>query len=246
MPEVIKAKAGLGLWDQMVAEDADRFGQEILDPDARKRWCQAILFGGLPHLWCHVARVPRAAAIEKLELVPGDRVLIIGEAISDIGFDAEVAEIVGDEGEVATVDIRSRVYAEAYAGREPKWEWDFIHDYADEHFDCIFVAQGMAHAGDWAREGRELLRVMRPRRRMVVAEISFSRNFYGRVRTDVHLEYWVSKLLEGIGEVVDELPYWELSSVADSLNGQLEAIEMFEWRGVELLWGRKPAQPDRR
>jgi hypothetical protein len=232
-----------GIWDQMVPEDAERWGRDILDPAARKRWCQAVMFGGLPYLWRHVAIVPREVAIDKLELRRGDRVLIAGEALPEIGFEADISEIVGPEGEIASVDMRTRVFEEFHAGRVAKWEWDYTRDYPDEHFDCVFVGQGVAHAGDWAREGRELLRVLRAGRRMVMAEISFSETFYARVQADVHLEYWVRKLMEGIGESFEALPYWNLVDVAAALDGALDELDTFEWRGVDLLWGRKPAVP---
>ena len=224
----------------MVAEDAERFGPDILDPAARMRWCQAVMFGGLPHLWRDVATVPRAVAIDKLELRRGDRVLIVGEAVADIGFDAEIADIVGPEGEVVVVDVRSRVFEEFHAGREPKWEWEYTRDRPDGYFDGVFVGQGVAHAGDWAREGRELVRVTRPGRRIVLAEIAFSETFHARVQTDVHIEYWVRKLLEGIGDKLEELPYWNLDDVAAALTDIVEELETFEWRGVDLLWGRTP------
>ena len=56
-------------------------------PQTRRRWCAAIFTGGLPYLWQQVARVPRGIAIDRLELQPGDRVLIVGEAVEAIGFD---------------------------------------------------------------------------------------------------------------------------------------------------------------
>jgi ubiquinone/menaquinone biosynthesis C-methylase UbiE len=237
-------EANVGLWEQMIPEDAERFGHDMFDLAARKRWCQAIMFGGLPHLWRHVALVPRQIAIEKLELRSGDRVLIVGEAVEDIGFDNEIRELVGSPGEVITVDIRSRVFEEFHAGREPKWQWDFTREYPDQYFDCVFVGQGVAHAADWGREGQELLRVMHIGRRLVLAEISFSQTFYARLHTDVHLEYWVRKLMEGLGDSLEELPYWNLADVERTLSGHLDDIETFEWRGVDLLWGRKPGAID--
>lgn len=241
MIESTPAADGPGLWDRMVSADAERFGSDILDPEARKRWCQAVLFGGLPYLWRDVAAVPREVALGKLELRRGDRVLIIGEAISDIGFDADIADRVGAEGEVVAVDIRDRVFEQFHAGLQPKWQWDYADEYPDEHFDCIFIGQGVAHAGDWAREGGELMRVLRPGRRIVMAEISFSETFHGRVQTDVHLEYWVRKMLEGLGETLEHLPYWNLDDVAAALHGIADEVETFEWRGVDVLWGRRPA-----
>jgi ubiquinone/menaquinone biosynthesis C-methylase UbiE len=229
-----------GLWDAMVAEDAEYFGEDILDPEARKRWCGAVLFGGLPYLWNNSALVPRKLAVDHLDLSPGDRVLIVGEAVADIGFDSELEELVGADGTVDVIDMRAEVLELFGAGKEPKWEWQFTRDTADEHYDAIFVGQGVAHAGDWRREGAELLRVLKSGRPLVLAEISFADNFYARVAADVHLEYWVRKLMEGVAHDFRGLPYWNLETVAESLADQLDGLETFEWRGVDLLWGRKP------
>jgi SAM-dependent methyltransferase len=228
------------LWDAMVPEDAERLGQDILDPVARKRWCGAILFGGLPYLWKHEATVPRELAISRLELQRGDRVLIVGEAVADIGFDAEIAGVVGPGGDVVTVDMRNDVLDLFYAGQVPKWEWEYTREYPDEHFDGIFVGQGVAHAGDWKREGAELLRVLKSGRRIVLAEISFSETFYTRVKADIHIEYWLRKLMEGVGDDFYGLPYWNLDDVAAAFIGAVDDLETFEWRGVDLMWGRRP------
>lgn len=138
------------------------------------------------------------------------------------------------------MDLRSRVLDKFFAGEVPKWEWTETRDYPDEHFDAVLVGQAVAHAGDWRREGAELLRVMKPGRRIVLGEISFSETFYSRVQADVHIEYWVRKLMEGMGDPFDGLPYWNLTDVADAFAGLLDDLETFEWRGVDLLWGRKP------
>ena len=78
------------------------------------------------------------------------------------------------------------------------------------HFDSIFVGQGVAHAGDWKREGTELLRVLRSGRRMVLAELSFSKT-----------------------------SCWNLEDVAAPRDA-MDDLETIDWRGVDLLWGRRP------
>lgn len=229
-----------GPWAALPRTEAERWGEDIFDPAARRRWCAAIMFGGLPYLWRYSAKVPRALMLDKLELREGDRVLLVGEAVEDVGFDAEIEAAIGPSGELVSVDLRSRVLERFLAGEVPKWEWEETRDYPDGHFDCVLVGQAVAHAGDWKREGRELLRVIKSGRRIVLGEISFSETFYSRVQTDVHIEYWVRKLMDGMGEPFDGLPYWNLADVADAFDGMVNDMETFEWRGVDLLWGRKP------
>jgi SAM-dependent methyltransferase len=229
-----------GPWEALPRSESERWGTDIFDPETRRRWCAAIMFGGLPYLWRYPAKVPRTMLLDRLELHEGDRVLLVGEANEDVGFDADVTEAIGEKGELVSVDLRSRVLDKFFAGEVPKWEWTETHEYPDAHFDAVLVGQAVAHAGDWRREGAELLRVMKPGRRIVLGEISFSQTFYSRVQADVHIEYWVRKLMEGMGDPFDGLPYWNLADVAEAFDGLLEDLETFEWRGVDLLWGRKP------
>ena len=230
----------VGVWDAMVPADADRFGRDILDAETRWRWCSALLVGGLPYLWQQVAYIPRDLALDRLELFPGDRVLIFGEAVTDIGFDRLIRDRVGSTGTVEVIDIRHRVLDTMRAGKPPQWQWTETSGVPNESFDCVLVGQAVAHAADWAREGAELLRIMKPGRRLVLAEIAFSDTFYARTHADVHLEYWLRKMLEGMGQSLDSLVRWNQPELTAALGSQLEGMETFEWRGVELLWGRKP------
>ncbi len=229
-----------GPWEALPPTEADRWGPDIFDPQARRRWCAAIMFGGLPYLWRYSAAVPRSIMLDKLELRQGDRVLLVGEAVEDVGFDADITAAIGDDGELVSVDLRSRVLDMFMAGKEPKWQWDDFSHYEDAYFDAVLVGQAVAHAGDWVREGGELLRVMKSGRRIVLSEISFSDTFYSRVHADVHVEYWVRKLMEGMGEELHGLPYWNITDVAAAFYELAKEVETFEWRGVDLLWARKP------
>lgn len=226
-------------WQAMVPEEADRFGPEIFDLEERRRWCGAILVGGLPYMWRYAAGVPRRLALDQLELREGDSVLVLGEAIDECGFDDEIRELVGTRGEVVVVDFKDEVRDKFLLGEVPKWEWAYTREYPDERFDSLFVVQGHSHSSDWRRDGAELLRVLRPGRRIVLAEIAFSDLFYSRLRTDLHLEYWVTKLMEGIGHPLEQFVFWSLPDLTRAFEGLVEEPETFEWRGVEMLWGRK-------
>jgi SAM-dependent methyltransferase len=232
-------------WSAMQPEEALRFGEEIFDPAVRARWCAAVLVGGLPYLWTHKARIPRKIALDQLELRPGDRVYINGEALEAIGIPDDVRERVGPTGEVVVDDFMERVRDLNFRGEAPRWQWDYTHGYSDGYFDSVLVFQGVAHAGDWAREGAELLRVLKSGRQLVLAEIGFGTSFNERVAADVHIEYYLEKLFDGLGgpfhlPEVGPLQGWEISEVRDQLAPMIDDLDVFRWRGVDLLWGRKP------
>ena len=230
-----------GVWDWVIQEDGDRFGRDIFDLDTRRRWCAALFTGGLPYLWQQVATVPRDLTLDQLELRPGDRVLIVGEAVEAIGFDSLVRERIGPDGELTVRDVRDRVLTMLMAGELPRFSYDELTaDFADEQFDVVFVAQANAHAADWRASGAQLLRVMTSGRQLVIAEISFSSTFLRRAQTDVHLEYWLQKMIEGMGQSWELLVHWDLPDLEAALAPLLDDTTTFEWRGVELLWGRKP------
>ncbi len=232
------------VWDWVVPADGERFGSDIFDAEVRRRWCAAVFTGGLPYLWHEVAAIPRRMLLDRLEVTVGDRVLVIGEATEAIGFDEDVRRLVGPTGEVVVVDIRDRVLSGLMTGGGVQWHWDMTDGYEDDQFDCVFVAQAVAHAADWTATGRDLLRVLKPGCRLVLGEISFSSTFLTRARADVHLEYWLRKLVEGMGETLEILVHWDLEQLVSALEPQLIGLETFEWRGVELLWGSKPGPDD--
>lgn len=226
----------------MVPAESRRFGEDIFDPEKRARWCGAIALGGLPFMWTHKAKVPRRVALDQLELRSGDRVYVVGEALDEIGIPDEVRGLVGPGGEVVVEDFKETVRDMFFRKEDPKWEWEDTRKYPDGHFDCVLVFQGVAHAGDWAREGAELLRVMKPGRQLVLAEIALGTSFYERVAADVHIEYVWEKLFEGMGlPFWDHLPGWEIGDVRTQLEPLLDDVDVFRWRGVDLVWGRKPA-----
>ena len=232
--------ADVTTWGAMTAGDVQRFGADILDPEKRKRWCSAILLGGLPYLWNHIAVDVRAKALAALDLKLGNRVLLIGEENEGIGFDREILEAIGKDGDLMPIDLREQVLAKVFAGERAQWRYDFTSGIADDFFDSILVGQGVAHAEDWGREGTELIRVLKPGGTLVMAEITFGPTFIRRLQTDMHLTYWVTKIMEGIGLRLEDFPSHDLPDIERALRGKLRDLHVEEWRGCELLWGKKP------
>ena len=91
-------------WDWMQPYDVQRFGEVILDRKEQERWCRAVLLGGLPFMW-RKAEAARNVIYDRLELRPGDKVLIIGECIAPCGFVDDMKQRIGSNGEVHVIDI---------------------------------------------------------------------------------------------------------------------------------------------
>jgi SAM-dependent methyltransferase len=226
--------------------EAKRFGDVILDPAEQERWSRAIFLGGLPYMWKR-ADVPRGIVLDRLELDPGDRVFVLGEAIEPSGIDAEIRERVGADGEVVVKDFIEEArakYAEGVVGsggQRATWRYDYADGLEPESFDAVLVFQGVQHAENWTETGRDLSRVLKPGSPLVLGEIAFGPPFINRVRTDVHIEYLMEKLFSrmGLGSM-EEFPYHGPAEVLSALDGVLQDLGSFDWRGIELVWGRKP------
>lgn len=239
-----------GPWGYTQPWDVEALGPTILDEKEQARWARHILLGGLPYIWRELAAPLLADVYGLLELRPGDRVLVVGESIGPCGFAEDLRARVGDGGEVRTFEILERARkttAELVRGRNGRvgtWQWDYTHAMPDAHFDCVAVLQAVQHADDWREAGAELLRVMKPGRRIVLAEAAlFGGPFWARVEADVHLQYWVDKLTWHRALDPRETSYYSPEELHRAFAGLVEDAGNREWRGIELFWGRKPGAP---
>jgi SAM-dependent methyltransferase len=236
----------LGPWEAMDPAEAERFGAVILDRTEQERWSRAIFLGGLPYMWRR-HEVPRRIALDRLELAAGDTVLVLGEAIAPSGIDVELADRVGADGKVVVIDFIEEArakYAEGVVGsggQRATWHYDYADGLEAEHFDAVLVFQGVQHAENWTETGGDLARVLKPGGRIVLAEIAFGPPFINRVKTDVHIEYLMEKLFSRMGlGTMAEFPYYGPAELLAALDGIFEDLATFDWRGIELLWGRRP------
>jgi len=231
-------------WDWFLPADIERFGEAILDREQQELWSRAVFLGGLGYMW-RKATVCRDLIYRKLELAPGDRVLLMGEAIEGCGFADDVRALVGEAGEVRIVEIMDEardVYLAGSRGRGGQlatWQFDYTGDVADGYFDCVAVIQGVQHADDWDEAGSEFLRVMKPGRRIVLAEIAFGPPFLTKVSQDIHLEYLITKLFTRIGWRAEDFPYYSPADLAAAFAGKVSEPDTFTWKGIEMFWGRK-------
>jgi len=231
----------LSAWDSMLPNDVERFGEVILDQRERRRWCAAILIGGLPYIWSTTGAEQRRRFLEHLHLQRGDRVLLIGEGIPGIGIDAEIRDRIGPDAELVVVDFMEQVRDTVSSGRFPQWTWSYGAQYPDEHFDAIAVFQGVAHADDWHAAAVDLLRTLKPGGAIALGEVIFGPPMADVIRQDAHVLYVFTKLWEVLfpGQVFEDQPYWSLQDLAKAFAGMLSDTGEHADRGIEVFWGLK-------
>ena len=234
-------------WDWLQPHDVERFGEVILDPKERNRWCKATIIGGLPYLWRYKGAPFRDFAYSKLAVKPGDKVLILGESIESCGFEDDIRAMAGPEGEVRCVDIIERARTSTASGvrgrggRLGTWHYDYTADVPDNTFDCIAVLQAVQHCDDWRETATDLLRTLKPGGAIVLAEIGFSPQLRQAAKLDLHLEYWVDKLYAGSGmKGPEDVSYYAAEELQALFDGLVTNSGTFVWRGAELFWGVKP------
>ena len=231
-------------WSYLQPNDVERFGPVILDPAEQKRWSSALFLGGLSYMWQRSTAV-RDLCFLHLHLKPGDRVLLLGEALEGTKFpEAIAARIAG--GELVCIDIieeARNAMIQRRIGRNGKlgtWEYAYTHATPDAHFDAVFVMQGIGHSDDWTVTGRELLRVLKPGGPIVLAEIGFGPQFFAALEMDLHVEYIFRKIVAGRQRELGDAAYYSIDELRTAFAGMLTDEGSFSWRSADLYWGRKP------
>ncbi len=234
-------------WAYVQDWDVEMFGEDIRDADARRRWERAFtIAGGLPYMWQTIARPVTDVIYGLMEVQRGDRVFVIGEGVEPAGWGDGLRGMVGPSGAVEIVEIirdgRNAVMQKKRGrnGRLGCWQWTYTHGIADASFDCVGILQSTQHCDDWGETMPELLRIMKPGRRVVFAEaVLGGPSFMARINADVHIRQWYEKLFDR------RMDYSEVSQYSgDDLmrlcGGLLASPRALEWHGIEMFWGRKP------
>jgi SAM-dependent methyltransferase len=233
-------------WSYIQPWDVDSIPVDILDEEQRRGWVRAMFVaGGLPYMWRELARPMTHVIYGLLELRQGDRVLLIGEGIEPSGFGDDIRGAIGAAGTLDTFEIirdgRAAVRTRT-VGRNGKigcWPWTYTHGVADDTYDAVAVLQSAQHCDDWREAGAELVRVLRPGRRIVSAEMCLEGDrFRSRVDADMHIRQWYDKMFPAGRTDISNYSGEELCTL---IGPWVSDPQSMEWRGIELFWGRKPA-----
>ena len=227
--------------------DAARFGKDIFDPKERARWSRAIFIGGLPYMWA-LARPILTMIYDLAEVKQGDKVLLFGESLESCGFVADLKALVGSTGEVSTIDIQETARDAVGSGKRDAngnvgtFRFNkYTEKFPDAAFDIVLNLQGVQHTNNWREDGADFLRIMKSGRRLVMAEIVLgSPEQMMKIKSDLHIQHLIDKIFAARGIDFDEQPYFSPEVLTLAFEGQLTDIDQFEWRGLEVFWGRKP------
>jgi SAM-dependent methyltransferase len=235
-------------WDYVQDWDVELMGPEVRDPEQLLRWSRAFaIAGGLPYIWRELARPISEIIYSLLEARKGDKILIIGEAVGPAGWADDLRAIVGETGRVDSVEIIKdgrRAVGGRLLGRNGMlgcWQWKYTEGIPDAEYDCVAALQSAQHCDDWRETGPELLRVMKPGRRIVFAEAVYGGpQFLARVNADVHIRQWFNKALE-THMPVGRVSTYSGEQLKEMLGDLLDSPQCMEWHGIEMFWGRKRA-----
>jgi SAM-dependent methyltransferase len=235
-------------WAYIQDWDVDAAGPTILEAEERGRWSNAFRrAGGLPYMWHELAANISDIVYALLELRPGDRVLIIGEAVEPCGWKDGLEAIVGETGQVDAVEIIRQGRETIRRGERGRngmvgcWRWDYTKEESPETYDAIAIMQSAQHCDEWAEAGAELLRVLKPGRRIVSAEaLMQGPAFVSHINSDVHIQSWYDKMAAALPYSSDEISWYTAEQLAQIFGDMVQDARAMEWRGIELFWGRKP------
>jgi len=246
----LKEKPSSSPWDFLVDREIDAFGPEVKESDLQKKWGRAIFFGSnLRWCWMNALSI-RQMMYGHLHAKPGDRVLVAGEFMEEIGFLPELRKRVGDTGEIASFDM----VAKSRSGREQQWktglsanikekhQWDypFADTYPDDYFDLIWFPQGVHHACSWAEIAPRFLRALKPGGQVMMAECRVpSPEFFRGIEMSGMLQCIVDKIFWAIDMTLEEMPDYSTSELSRAFGDSLTDTFCLEWKGFLLFWGHK-------
>jgi len=185
-----------------------------------------------------------------LQAKPGDRVLVVGEFLEELGFLPELRKKIGETGEIVSFDMMEK----SRSGREPQWKtgsnapvpekhrWDypFADPYPDQYFDLVWFPQGVHHATSWDRIAQRFLRALKPGGQILMGECRIPPpEFHLGIEVSGMLRCIVDKIFWGMEMTPEEMPDYSTAELTRAFGDSLTDTYSLEWKGFLLFWGTK-------
>jgi SAM-dependent methyltransferase len=237
-------------WDFLAVAEIDALGSEVKEINLQKNWGRAIFFGSnLKRCWTNAKSITHLM-YSNLRSKPGDRVLVIGEFLEDLGFLPELRKRIGEAGEMATFDMveKSRLgYTQQWEmgpsvtiPEKHQWDYPFADKYADNYFNLIWLPQGVHHAYSWNRIAPKLLRALKPGGQVMMSECRVpSPEFHHGIQMSGMLKCIVDKIFWAMDTTLEEMPDCSTTEIARAFGDSLTDTFCLEWNGFLLFWGYK-------
>jgi len=239
------------VWEYIGKEESDWLKKKLgIDPHDEKEQIKANLMvvgGMLPLCWSR-ANVFMDLMYREAELNKGDRVLLLGEDLTASGHVEAVRTRIGKKGELQMADY-------LLEGLET-FKTDVIGrtcaKFRDEYFDAVILAHGFHHAIEGDRAAKEMTRVLKKGKKLVIAEMLLLSTFV-LAEQDVHLQCIFEKaFLSKASEASSgKSSYWDVKAsigdpeqdIPNTFSKYLSNISTFPWRGIVLVVGTKKQAP---
>jgi hypothetical protein len=78
------------------------------------------------------------------------------------------------------------------------------------------------------------VRITKSRGPILLAEITFSPTMAMKAESDLHLGYWMEKMLAAIGWKIDAFPYYSPAELIAAFEGRGALDFEIEWKGLEI------------
>lgn len=243
-------KASQDPWDFLTDKEVDAFGPDLREIGHRKNWGRVIFFGAnLKWLWANTPTITDLM-YNNLRVKKGDRVMVIGEFLEELGFLPELRARVGAEGEIAAFDIVSKSRAgytqqwekgpEVVIPEKHQWDYPFADNYPEDYFDVLWLPQGVHHAYSWKEIAPRLLRALKPGGQVLMAECRVpAPEFHAGLRLSGLLTHIVEKIFWAMDTTLDEMPDYSPADLSRAFGYSIKDVFELDWKGWLLFWAYK-------
>jgi SAM-dependent methyltransferase len=112
----------------------------------------------------------------------------------------------------------------------------YTRDTPDSAYDVVINLQGIQHTEDWTAAGKEFLRIMKPGRRLVMAEIVLgSPEQVWKISSDLHIQHLFDKIFSRRGVAFSDLPYYSPQALRTAFDGLVNDPNRHD-ASCEALW----------